>query len=203
VNALAPTPLQLDALREVANVGCGHAANVLSQLVGGRTVRIEVPRVVVTRASELHDLIGGPDARVVAISLGVSAGLGGKMLLIWSEQDAETLCSLLLGNVPPGLPVDEPRASALREVANIVASACLSAIGRLVGLTLLPSPPDLLVDEAEPLLERVRGPGAGDEGRVVVLEARFLAAAAPPLSGQLLVLPEQQSLETLLSHLGL
>jgi len=36
--------LQLDALREVANIGAGHAATALSQLTG-RTVMIGVPEV--------------------------------------------------------------------------------------------------------------------------------------------------------------
>ena len=30
--------LQRDALREVANIGCGHAANALARLMGGKPV---------------------------------------------------------------------------------------------------------------------------------------------------------------------
>ena len=40
MNPSPPTAVQLDALKEVANVGCGHAASALSQLVGGHQVRI-------------------------------------------------------------------------------------------------------------------------------------------------------------------
>ena len=38
------TPLQLDALREVANMGAGHAATALSQMTGG-TIMISVPTI--------------------------------------------------------------------------------------------------------------------------------------------------------------
>jgi chemotaxis protein CheC len=38
------TPRQLDAIREVVNIGAGHAATNLSQLTG-LTVMISVPRI--------------------------------------------------------------------------------------------------------------------------------------------------------------
>ena len=38
------TDLQLDALREVTNIGCGAAATALSQLLGGRRVEMAVTR---------------------------------------------------------------------------------------------------------------------------------------------------------------
>ncbi|MFN7133862.1 MAG: chemotaxis protein CheC, partial [Myxococcales bacterium] len=44
--AADPAGLQerdLDALREMTNIGCGHAASALSRLVGDRRVSIEVP----------------------------------------------------------------------------------------------------------------------------------------------------------------
>ena len=36
--------LQLDALREVANIGAGHAATALSQMIG-ETIMISVPTI--------------------------------------------------------------------------------------------------------------------------------------------------------------
>ena len=41
--------LQLDALREVANIGAGHAATALSQMTN-RTIMISVPEVNILRA---------------------------------------------------------------------------------------------------------------------------------------------------------
>ena len=45
-------PLQLDALREVANIGAGHAATALSQMTGG-TIMISVPTIHVTRLEDV------------------------------------------------------------------------------------------------------------------------------------------------------
>ena len=41
--------LQLDALREVANIGAGHAATALSQMIGA-TIMISVPTINVVAA---------------------------------------------------------------------------------------------------------------------------------------------------------
>ena len=45
--------LQLDALREVANIGAGHAATALSQMTN-RTIMIAVPEVNVRAARGGH-----------------------------------------------------------------------------------------------------------------------------------------------------
>ncbi|MGH9260627.1 MAG: chemotaxis protein CheC, partial [Acidimicrobiales bacterium] len=50
--------LQIDALREVANIGAGHAATALSQMTNHR-VMISVPRINIARLEEVPDLIGG------------------------------------------------------------------------------------------------------------------------------------------------
>ena len=51
--------LQLDALREVANIGAGHAATALSQLTH-RRIMISVPEINIARLEEVPGLIGDP-----------------------------------------------------------------------------------------------------------------------------------------------
>ena len=57
-----PNELQMDALREVANIGGGHAATALSRLMGGRRVHVELLRVWVRPAAEVTSLAGQPVA---------------------------------------------------------------------------------------------------------------------------------------------
>jgi chemotaxis protein CheC len=200
VNA-QPTELQLDALREVANVGCGHAASALSQLVGGRKVQIDVPRVMVTEVDQMSALVGGQDARVVAAVLGMEGELQGQLLLILPENDAHLLASLLLNQPSRGALTDVER-SAIGEAANIVASACLNAMSALTGLRLLPSTPTLSQESASEVMDEAMEHTATQAGLLVVLEARFFTASNPLIGGQLLVLPERASLKKLLERLG-
>ncbi len=197
-----PTPLQLDALREVANVGCGHAASALSRLVGGSRVSIGVPHVSLATLAELPRLLGGPKLPVVAATLEIVGQLGGHLLVVLPEGDARALTGLMLDEEIEGL-LEGAHKDAFGEVANILASACLSAIGTLTGLKLLPSVPQLRQGEVAPLLasEIARG-GHATHDPVVALEARFETRTSPPFAGQMVVLPNPESLRTLLGRLG-
>ncbi len=193
-----PSDIQLDALREVANIGCGHAVNALARLVGSRTVHLSVPRAMVATAAEVAELLGGGETRVVAAKLGMQGQLRGVLLLVLPESDSRALEALLLRR--EDAPAEE-RESALSETANIVASACLSAIGTLTGWRLLPSVPVLVRGTAGPVLAGIVAETEGDN-RVVVLETRFSSVGAPAVSGQMLLVLERDSSKALLARLG-
>ncbi len=194
----SPSDLQLDALREVANIGCGHAVNALARLVGGRTVNLSVPRAVLAAAAEVAELLGGGEAPVVAAKLGMEGQLRGVLLLVLPREDSAALESLLLRR--QDAPAEE-RESALSEAANIVASACLSAIGTLTGWRLLPTVPELVRGTAGLVVSRAVAEAQGGD-RMVVLETRFAAVGAPAVSGQVLLVLERESSKALLARLG-
>lgn len=193
-----PSDIQLDALREVANIGCGHAVSALARLVGGRTVNLSVPRAMLAAASDVSGLLGGGEAPVVAAKLGMEGQLRGVLLLVLPREDGSALEALLLRRHDAPL---EERESALSEAANIVASACLSAIGTLTGWRLLPTVPVLVRGSADSVVAGAMKEAQGDD-RVVVLETRFASVGAPAVSGQVLLVLERESSRSLLARLG-
>ena len=56
---------QLDALKEVENIGAGHAATALSQMTN-RRIMISVPKISVTRLEDVAELLGDPREVVAA-----------------------------------------------------------------------------------------------------------------------------------------
>ncbi|MDY7227686.1 chemotaxis protein CheC [Hyalangium rubrum] len=198
MNALVPSEIQLDVLREVANIGCGHAANALARLVGGKRVDLSVPRALVTSAVDAVDELGGEET-VVGVQLGMVGELRGVMLFVMPARDGTALGSVLLGSSPATAELE----SALAETANIVASACLSAIGKLTRWKLLPTVPYLRRGTArEVVAGAVRETEGEQTSRVVVLETRFSAASAPPVAGRMLLVLEKESSKALLQRLG-
>jgi len=195
-----PSEAQFDALREVTNVGCGHAANALSKLVGGRTVRIDVPRVVLTESRSIPELLGGPVNTVVSISLEILGELQGRLLLVLQQAEARRLALELLSRPRHSLVDAELRA--LEEAGNIVACACLNAIAAFTGLRLLPSTPSISKASAEEVIDAAVHGLEQDAGMIMVLEARFSTCSAPMLCGQLLVLPRRDSVQLLFAKLG-
>src|SRR3954447_16050296 len=88
-------PHQLDALREVANIGAGHAATALSQMVG-ETIMISVPLITVARLEDVSPDVAGPDEPVAAVLMHMLGDLTGRTLLVFPKPTASRLSSILL-----------------------------------------------------------------------------------------------------------
>ncbi|MFA5517604.1 MAG: chemotaxis protein CheC [Desulfuromonadales bacterium] len=136
---------QLDTLKEISNIGMGHAATALSQLIG-ESIFLRVPQLKITPIGDVPDLLGGPEQVVVGITLQMLGDARGSILLIFPRESAHRLLSRLLGEKEKTLILNELGASTLKEVGNILASAYLSALGSLLRMNLIPSIPLLAFD---------------------------------------------------------
>lgn len=139
--------VQLDTLKEVSNIGMGHAATALSQMIGQR-VNLTVPNVTITEISQVPEHLGGAEKMMVGITLQILGDARGSIMLLFPEESAHRLLCSLLGQQEKGLVMTEVSVSALKEVGNILASAYLSALGNLLNKTLIPSVPLLAYDMA-------------------------------------------------------
>jgi chemotaxis protein CheC len=182
----------------MANVGAGHAARALSELTGGEKVGIDVPRAVKVDADRLVELLGGQNGRLCAVSVDMEGPLTGKLVLAWPEADALALARKLLKDGTATLESVHGE-SALQEAANIMVSACLSAVGDLVGWGLLPSIPTTHRGNAVELArEMMKDKVLRLDGTRWVLAARMFSQT---VAGQLLLFPDAESVAPLLAQL--
>ena len=93
------TDLQLDALRELANVASGSAATALSQLLA-REIDISVPRARALPLAQVVDSYGAPEDPVAGVVIAVRGQAQAIVLLLVGARDADTLNALL--GVAPG-----------------------------------------------------------------------------------------------------
>lgn len=140
--------IHIDLLREVGNIGAGHAATALSQLLN-KTVDMKVPSVELVQFNEISDKVGGGDTVVAGVFLTIEGDAPGNMFFMMPVDEASKLIQQLLGN--PAIDfmaeeVDEMGLSAINEVGNILAGSYLSALSDLTKLNLQPSPPALAID---------------------------------------------------------
>jgi len=189
---------QLDALTEVCGIGMGHAATALSQLMG-KTVSIEVPRLRMVETARLAEQLDSEE--VAGLQLQILGNVRGSMLILLRMEDAGEMVRLLLGGQQPARPpYSELEVSTLKEVGNIVASACLNALGLLFRMTLLPSVPVLLTGEAGSVLSRLLGDAPRGESMVTVDTVFSIGEAL--CGGSILLAPEAASLGAMLAALG-
>lgn len=191
------SPLERDALREVANIGAGHAATALSQLTGGR-IMISVPEVILVALDHLPDVIGPVHTRVTAVVMRVMGDFTGTTVLVCREPAAHALCGLLLHRAPGGNAGFDPmEQSTLKETGNILCSAYLNALSDFLGMMLLPSVPDLVVDS---LAEALNPPRLRTSARnpVFCVETAFrIEGSEESHSAEFLLLPDPAALDAI------
>jgi chemotaxis protein CheC len=190
--------LQLDALREVANIGAGHAATALSQMIG-ETIMISVPRINVSRLEELPPQLASPDEPVAAVLMHMLGDLTGRTLLVFPRRTAARLAELLLHRKAAGDDFSVMERSAIKEAGNILSSAYMNALSDFMGMMLLPSPPSLAIDMSAAVLTTAYLQFGSDKDFVFCVESEFMMSdTEEKLRGFFLLLPDPASLQAIL-----
>ena len=198
------TALQLDGLREVANIGAGHAATALSQMTN-RRIMISVPRATATPLEDVAELLGVPRQAVAAILLHMMGDLTGRTLLVFPVAAARRLCDLLLRRASGATTeFGALERSSLEEAGNIMCGAFMNALSSFMGMVLLPSVPSLVVDLSPAVIASARLDFGSERDDVLCLVTEFhVAAETEELCGHFLLVPELASLRAMLQAVRL
>jgi len=193
--------MQLDALREVGNIGAGNAATALSQIINHK-IDMTVPRVAILPLGDVPDVVGGAEVMVAGVYLKVYGLAPGSILFLLPYDSAFYLVDMLMGRKHGETKtlnaMDE---SALMEIGNILAGSYLNALCHFTHMTLLPSIPALAVDMAGALLSvmLIQLGQVGDHA--LVIETEF-STESGGVKGHFFLVPDPGSLGTILSAIG-
>jgi chemotaxis protein CheC len=192
---------QCDALREVANIGAGHAATALSMLTRHR-VDITVPKVFVAPFDEVTQEVAAAGGRLVTVGMGLLGDLRGRCLFLLREREAHALSDYLLGReVGTAADLDEMEESALREAGNILGGAFTAALGEMTGMLYLLSVPDLAVHEEGEERDTVLGVDPAHQLALSVQTEFHVDALEDAPFGFFLVLTDTAGVEAILTAL--
>jgi len=198
---MAITQFQLDALREIGNIGSGHAATALSTLLQ-RRIDMSVPKVWAVPFEELSAIVGELDTPQATIYVRVEGEAPGKAVFFFPVESAEIVVQALFGsNEPMDLYSDEMAQSALKEVGNILVSSFLIALTQFSGIPLQPSVPALAVDMIGASLDAIFLEEGDLDDTVLFIDTQL--SGIPKIEGQFIFLPDHGSLEKLLGAMGL
>lgn len=192
---------QLDALREIGNVGAGNSATALSQIIN-RRIDMTVPQVAIMPLDDVPNVVGGPEAMVVGVFLRVYGLAPGSVLFLLPHDSAFYLIDMLLGKERGSTKtLDFMDESALMEIGNILSGAYLNALSHFTRLTLLPSIPALAMDMAGAILNVVLVQLGQMGDHALVIETEFLSED-DGIKGHFFLIPDPGSLNTILSAVG-
>lgn len=195
---MSPTysAMQLDALREIANIGSGTAGTALSSLLG-RSVDLNVPSVRALPLAEAVDAIGDAQAEVTAVVIPIFGDMDAVVVLLFAPEAADTLCALLGVEA-----TSDVGRSALSEIGNILGTTYVGSIESMTGLQLEPRPPQALTDMLGAIVASVLSvvSGAGD---VALVMDSALEVEGEACSLSFVLIPSDQGVTDLLTRLGM
>ena len=98
--------LQRDALKEVGNIGAGHAATALSQLLN-TTVKLSEPRIDVLKFRDLSNRIGSPERIVAALHMYVRGEAPGQMVVLFDREQAAEFVNVFIKRIIGDIQIDQ------------------------------------------------------------------------------------------------
>ncbi|EJL39347.1 CheY-P phosphatase CheC [Brevibacillus agri] len=191
---------QFDVLREIGNIGAGHAATALSKLMQ-KEIDMKVPQVSIIPFDEVADCVGGAEAVVVTVFLRVEGDCPGNMFFILDLDSARHLLEQITGINKDVYDWEELEISALHEIGNILTGSYLSSLADFTQLNLQPSVPALAVDMAGAILSYglIALGQAGDFA--LTIDTAFFEGNEK-VKGNFFLIPDPESLPILFRSLG-
>ena len=196
--------IHIDVLREIGNIGSGNAASALSTMLD-RKVDIAVPKVKVLNYTEVSESLGGPEELMAGLLLTMKEDVTGMIMFLLHKDFAHTVINTLTGmELETIAELDEFSSSAIKEVGNIMAASYVNAIAGLTGLTIDISPPDVCVDMVGAILSVPAIYFANISDKIIFIQDEIdKRENNPRSSSHILMIPETDSLKTIMERLGL
>ncbi len=191
------TPLQLDALKEVSNIGTGNAATAISQLLG-RKIDMNVPDINIVPFEEVMAEIG-EEKVAVGVLVRVLGDTPGNILFVFEKSTALDLVHRLTGMQEEEL--SEMGNSVMCEIGNIISASYMNAIARFTNLTITPSVPAVSYDMLGAILSTTFIEAGQYNEHVLDIETVFKEDGSE-ISGHFYYIPMPGSLEKILNTLG-
>lgn len=149
------TDLQTDALAEVFNVGAGHAAASLSEIVGDE-VQLSVPSVTFCRRDQLGKSLQSLQAeRLGAVRQDFSGPFVINASLLFTEDKALEIVREMLGSQVTVDDLPEFEQEAMCELGNIILNACMASIADMLGVEMTSTLPEYRVDRMHLVLDEL------------------------------------------------
>jgi chemotaxis protein CheC len=193
------TDFQKDALKEVGNIGIGHATTSLSKMVNKR-VWISLPDMKLLPLIEVPALVRNEDP-VVGVILQLTGDAKGFLLLLLSKSTAKMLIKLIIGESDETKGFDEMEESVLSELANIMGGTYISSLSNFLSISIGISTPSQAYDMSDAIIDHILGLMAADVNDVLYLKTEF-TINDEKIDGKILIFTDADSLKNMLDAIN-
>lgn len=184
--------MELDILKELGNIGAGHAATALSKLLD-KEIGIAVPQIRVGEIRNLSkDFISDIVAGVIIALQDLEENKSGYLYIMFPEDSSKQIATNLFGLEEFD---EEMYESTIMEVGNILSSSFCDAAAEFMDIILLPSPPNFAVDVPTAVIDSVVSHMAKRSNYIIIFETAL--SSGSNIEVFLSLLPEPALLENI------
>lgn len=161
---------ELDVLKEIINIGGGHAATSLSQLIE-KPVHMTVPVIEMMAYEDVYEQIMAEETVIKAIVIKMMGDAEGVFLFTVDQQYSKDLVSMML---PENTPYSEAMAdSALQELVNILVNSFLNAVMKLIDRNLVTSVPIIIEDMFGAIMSSIYMEQSQYDNAIMIIKNEF------------------------------
>jgi len=146
--------LEHDALVEIFNIGVGHAAAAMSDIVN-EEVTMSVPSIRFLNRAEAAELLGEnsrDSERICGISQHYQGAFEAEAILMFPEDKSLEIVRLMVGESVPLQELTEMEQEAMSEIGNIILNSCVGTLANIFQQELHGSLPVYHVGTSEEIL---------------------------------------------------
>ncbi len=192
--------IQQSVLKELGNIGAGHAASSLADLIGS-PFGLTQPSVDTLAAGDVAVKSARSDREVAMLHMEVYGDAPAEMVIVFDRAESVGFVRrFLLKQVGEVEISEEVIESSLREIANIIGGSYLSAIVDMIGIELLPSTPRLSYGKLDDMLQHTVD---STEVREVFMISNGFMNERGAINAEFFLIPHDASLDAYLEAFGL
>ncbi|MFA0821603.1 MAG: chemotaxis protein CheC [Methanomethylovorans sp.] len=191
------TDFHYSALKEISNIGIGHAVTSLATMLGSE-VKIMTPNLRVAKIEEVAEYSGGADKLVSGVLMKLSGGINGYMVMLLPLESAQLICTTITQEENPDItnPMNE---SLISEVGHILGSTYMTAFSDFLKVDVFASAPYHTYDMIGAIMDNILIQMSQEVEHAIILDTLFMLKGNG-MDGKILTLFDPLSLELILGH---
>lgn len=192
------TSLELDALKETANIGTGNASIALSNIFK-KKVSITLPSIQIADSKEISNFVAGPDEMVVGVYSKIMEGMEGNIMTLMPIDSAIKMARAFLNQDISAKNLSEKDKLLLQKVGTAIYSSYLTSLAKFFEKNITFSPPSVISTHGNSIHEFLLL-HLGETERIIVIKLGF-DIEDTDINGDFMLLFTYNSLLPLLSNI--
>ena len=196
-------PQVLEDLKEIGNIGTGHAASRLSEKINQRCM-VNIPEVIVLPVADIKIRFDLERVLAVAVMIKVLGDIPSVMMVLMKKSDAHKLLALMVPDYNRSSHKDFSFMAqySLRKVGEFLTSSFTEAVGEFLKLRHKLSMPQIIMDSWSTALDQLIAQLEGLDQPKLIIHSRFYGVETP-FEGEFIYILNEESTERILEAIGL